>query len=84
MKDGMTHLAYKPEHAVDLDRGAVVAAELHPADEGDTTTLAKTLAAAKERLEAADSSVSPPHFFPASEHRQRGPFFNGLPDHGSF
>ena len=47
MKDGTTHLAYKPEHAVDLDTGAVVAAELHPADEGDTTTLPKTLAAAK-------------------------------------
>ncbi|MFQ5467917.1 MAG: transposase, partial [Kiloniellaceae bacterium] len=46
MKDGTTHLAYKPEHAVDLDTGAVVAAELHPADEGDTTTLAKTLVAA--------------------------------------
>ena len=30
MKDGATHLAYKPEHAVDLDTGAVVAAELHP------------------------------------------------------
>ena len=44
MKDGTTHLAYKPEHAVDLDTGAVVAAELHPADEGDTTTLSKTLA----------------------------------------
>ena len=29
MKDGTTHLAYKPEHAVDLDTGAVVAAELH-------------------------------------------------------
>ena len=43
MKDGTTHLAYKPEHAVDLDTGAVVAAELHPADEGDTTTLPKTL-----------------------------------------
>jgi len=50
MKDGTTHLAYKPEHAVDLDTGAVVAAELHPADEGDTTTLEKTLAAAKENL----------------------------------
>ena len=36
MKDGTTHLAYKPEHAVDLDTGAVVVAELHPADEGDT------------------------------------------------
>ena len=26
MKDGTTHLAYKPEHAVDLDTGAVLAA----------------------------------------------------------
>ena len=32
MKDGATHLAYKPEHAVDLDTGAVVAAGLDPAD----------------------------------------------------
>ena len=54
MKDGTTHLAYKPEHAVDLDTGAVVAAELHPADEGDTTTLPKTLAAAEANLEAVD------------------------------
>ena len=56
MKDGTTHLAYKPEHAVDLDTGAVVAAELHPADEGDTTTLEKTLAAAEENLEAVDAA----------------------------
>ena len=54
MKDGTTHLAYKPEHAVDLDTGAVVVAELHPADEGDTTTLPKTLAAAEANLEAVD------------------------------
>lgn len=32
MKDGTTHLAYKPEHAVDLDTGGVVAAPIHPAD----------------------------------------------------
>ena len=31
MKDGTTHLAYKPEHAIDLDTGAVVAAEVHAA-----------------------------------------------------
>ncbi len=59
MKDGTTHLAYKPEHAVDLDTGAVVAAVLHPADEGDTTTLAKTVAAAQERLEAVDLGPTP-------------------------
>ena len=43
MKDGSTHLAFKPEHAVDLDTGVVVAAPIHPADEGDTTTLSPTL-----------------------------------------
>lgn len=50
MKDGTTHLAYKPEHAVDLDTGAVVAAEIHPADDGDTTTLTGTLEAAEANL----------------------------------
>jgi transposase len=52
MKDGTTHLAYKPEHAVDLDTGAVVAAALHPADHGDTTTLAATLTATETNLSA--------------------------------
>ena len=56
MKDGTTHLAYKPEHAVDLDTGAVVVAELHPADEGDTTTLCKTLAVAEANLKAVDAA----------------------------
>ena len=46
MKDGTTHLAYKPEHAVDLDTGVVVASSIHSADEGDTTTLSRTLEAA--------------------------------------
>jgi len=50
MKDGTTHLAYKPEHAVDLDTGAVVAAEMHSADQGDTTTLTGTLDAAQRNL----------------------------------
>jgi IS5 family transposase len=56
MKDGTTHLAYKPEHAVDLDTGAVIAAELHPADRGDTTTLAVTLTAAEANLAAVDKA----------------------------
>jgi transposase len=50
MKDGRTHLAYKPEHAVDLDTGAIVAIEVHEADKGDTSTLQKTLEAAQESL----------------------------------
>lgn len=50
MKDGRTRLAYKPEHAVDLDSGAVVATEVHKADEGDTKTLDKTLDSTKANL----------------------------------
>lgn len=53
MKDGTTHLAYKPEHAVDLDTGAIVAAEIHPADHGDAATLPDTLMAAGANLTAA-------------------------------
>ena len=52
MKDGTTHLAYKPEHAVDLDTGAVVAAELYPGR--GATTLPKTLAAAEANLPTAE------------------------------
>jgi transposase len=58
MKDGTTHLAYKPEHAVDLDTGAVVAAEMHPADQGDTTTLTGTLDAARRNLTSVGAPPS--------------------------
>jgi transposase len=47
MKDGRTHLAHKAEHAVDLASGAVVAITLQGADQGDTTTVHQTLAAAQ-------------------------------------
>jgi transposase len=59
MKDGTTHLAYKPEHAVDLDTGAVVAAEVHAADEGDTTTLTGTLDSAQRNLTTVGAPPSP-------------------------
>jgi len=51
MKDGTTHLAYKPEHAVDLETGALVAAAIHPADQGDTTTIMGTLEQACQSLQ---------------------------------
>jgi hypothetical protein len=43
------------QHAPDLDTGAVVAAEVHAASEGDTTTITRTLDAAQpdERWRAA-------------------------------
>jgi transposase len=56
MKDGRTRLAYKPEHAVDLDTGAIVAAEIHSADRGDTTTLPETLQVAEANLAAVDAA----------------------------
>ena len=43
MKDGRTHLAYKAEHAVDLETGAVVALTVQPADRGDTASMPATL-----------------------------------------
>jgi transposase len=46
MKDGSTHLAHKAEHAVDMERGVVVAVTLQEADLGDTTTVKETLAEA--------------------------------------
>ena len=50
MKDGRTHLAHKAEHAVDLKTGAVLAVTLQEADQGDTTTVAETLAQAGENV----------------------------------
>ncbi len=59
LKDGRTHLADKPEHAMDLDTGAVIAAEVHAADQGDTTTLPGTLASAAEHLAAMEAEPTP-------------------------
>jgi DDE family transposase len=59
LKDGRTHLAYKPEHAVDLDTAAIVAAEIHLADRGDATTLPETLQAAEAHLAAVDRAPQP-------------------------
>ena len=56
LKDGRTRLAYKPEHAVDLDTGAIVAAEIQLADQGDTATLPATLEAAEANLAAVDAA----------------------------
>jgi transposase len=50
MKDGRTHLAYKAEHAVDLETGAVVAVTVAPGDAGDTETMLETLPQAGENI----------------------------------
>ena len=51
-------LTYKPEHALDLDTGAVVAAEMHAADRGDTATLPDTLECVARHLAAVEAAPS--------------------------
>ena len=60
MKDGRTHLAYKAEHAVDLETGAIVAITVQGADEGDTTTIVDTVTAVVEQVETAQADVDDP------------------------
>ena len=55
MKDGRTHLAYKAEHAVDLESEFVVAAVVYRADDADPETLPVTVEVARVRLQEADS-----------------------------
>jgi transposase len=59
LKDGRTRLAYKPEHAVDLDSGAILAAAVHPGDAGDTQTLEPTLEVAVSHLETLELAPAP-------------------------
>ena len=50
LKDGRTALAYKAEHAVDMDTGAIVAVTTHGGAVGDTTSVGETLPAAGEAV----------------------------------
>lgn len=57
MKDGRTHLAYKAEHAVDLESDLIVAAEVVPADRGDPSTLLSTVVQAQVNTLLAGSDA---------------------------
>jgi transposase len=57
MKDGTTHLAYKAEHVLDLKSDLIVAAEIYPANQTDTATLADSVVAAQLHLKAAGSEA---------------------------
>lgn len=50
LKDGQTHFAYKAEHAVDMETGAVTAVVIAAGDAGDTTTIHQTLSEAGQNL----------------------------------
>jgi transposase len=58
MKDGRTHLAYKAEHVVDLANELVLAAEIYPADRGDTDTLVDSVIQAKLNVDAANERAA--------------------------
>jgi hypothetical protein len=58
MKDGTTHLAYKAEHVVDLKTELVLAAEVYPADQADSATLATSVLTAELNLARADSDAA--------------------------
>jgi transposase len=57
MKDGRTHLAYKTEHAIDLQSDLVLAAGVHHANEADTATLETTLLKAQTHMILAGSEA---------------------------
>ena len=57
MKDGRTHLAYKAEHAVDLQSGLLLAATIHHGDRADGESLQDTLIAAQTNLIWSGSSA---------------------------
>lgn len=58
MKDGRTHLAYKAEHAVDLDSELILAAPVYRANEADAETIGPTISAAQDNVVAADSPAN--------------------------
>lgn len=58
MKDGRTHLAYKAEHVVDLKSDLVLSAEIYPANQADTATLADSVMTAQIHLQEAGSDAT--------------------------
>ena len=58
MKDGTTHLAYKAEHAVDLESEFVITAKIYSADRSDHDTLKESVIQAQKKLMDAESEVA--------------------------
>src|SRR5213592_4513172 len=58
LKDGRTHLAYKAEHALDLETGAVVAVTVATGDAGDTETILETLPQTGEHIAEVASATN--------------------------
>ena len=65
LKDGRTHFAYKAEHVVDLESGAIVSASLYHGDEGDTKTVGRSLEEARAALGVLLGAAAPDAAAPA-------------------
>ena len=72
LKDGRTHMAYKPEHVVDLETGAIVSVSVHRADCGDTKTIEASLERAQSKLVAVLGSDAPSTEHPAEAIADKG------------
>ena len=57
MKDGRTHMAYKSEHAIDLESGLLLAATIHHGDRADSESLIESLVTAQANLIGAGSEA---------------------------
>jgi transposase len=57
MKDGTTHLAYKAEHAVDLETEMILAAEVYFGNQADMHTLEDTVNQAQVNLQESGSET---------------------------
>jgi transposase len=57
LKDGRTRLAYKPEHVVDLETGAILAAVVHPADVADPASVEASLTEAEANRQTAQGGA---------------------------
>ena len=55
MKDGRTHLAYKAEHAQEVQSELLVAAVVYRADDADAETLPVTIELGREQLQGAEA-----------------------------
>ena len=58
-------MAYKPEHVVDLETGAIVSVSVHRADCGDTKTIEASLERAQSKLVAVLGFETPSAEYPA-------------------
>jgi transposase len=61
LKDGRTRLAYKAEHTIDMETGALLAAEILPATTSDAESIITSIDKANENIAAAQEDDDDEH-----------------------